>query len=323
MKANIFKWRLRGKLIFILFALSVYSFIPVVLLYRAPNVPTYTNAQAIEKIKAFEDLQNDGLMKDLFGFIVFGDNHAGLLFNDDCHLKVIRSINQEGEHERVKFDFVLSTGDLTFRGREWDYQILNKLRARIKFPIVTTYGNHDDDNEGGPRFEEMIGEKTFSFSYRNCYFIFLDNSSNSVTDEQFDWLEQELKKSLKYTHRFILAHKSPVSAQLHTWFRQEVVSWSYRMMKLCEKYELDYFLAGHEHLYRASKFGGVTYITSGGAGTMPIVPPSQGGFLHYLVFKVDGDYIDYKVSKVQPPFWQLITGYVWKDLALFVKDIFS
>ena len=51
------------------------------------------------------------------------------------------------------------------------------------------------------------------------------------------------------------------------------------------------------------------------------IPESDGGYLHYVVVRVYGDYVDYEVRKVFPPLWEYLTYYMWKELFYFVKDI--
>ena len=79
--------------------------------------------------------------------------------------------------------------------------------------------------------------------------------------------------------------------------------------------------AGHEHMFKAGKIGSVRYIVSGGGGMLTHIPAYDGGFLHYVVVRVHGDYIDYEVRKIFPPLWEYLTYYMWKDLFYFLKDV--
>ena len=91
-------------------------------------------------------------------------------------------------------------------------------------------------------------------------------------------------------------------------------------MKLCEKYKVDIVFSGHEHMFRELTHGGVRYVTSGGGGMLTHIPSYDGGYLHYVVVRVYGDYVDYEVRKIRPPFWEFLTYYMWKDLFYLVKD---
>jgi hypothetical protein len=182
-------------------------------------------------------------------------------------------------------------------------------------------GNHDDDRHGEHLFKELIGKREFSFIDRNSYFIVLDNKITDLNEQQCAWLEEELKKSQGYKHRFIFMHKQPFSLYQQSWFRPELGKWSYRFMKMCEAYKVDIVFAGHEHMFREASYGGVRYVISGGAGMFIQIPESDGGYLHYVVVRVYGDYVDYEVRKVFPPMWEYLSYYMWKELFYFVKDV--
>lgn len=293
--------------------LSLTSLLPVVTLYFKGNPKPYTNAQAIEKLKNKKG--------DYFEFIVFSDNHAGLIFNDSATLKLIRHMNREDRFKKVPIDFAVIAGDITFRGSAWDYKIFNKVRALIKFPVICAAGNHDDDEGGDRLFKKYVGEREVAFADRNSYFIVMDNIVGDISEEQFLWLETELNKAATYKHRFIVLHKSPVAPYQQSWYRPELSPWSYRFMKLCEKYKVDIVFAGHEHMFNEQNLGGVKYVVSGGGGMITQIPGPEGGFLHYLVVKVYGDYVSYEVRKTFPPLWEYLLLYMWKDVFYAIKDI--
>jgi len=81
--------------------------------------------------------------------------------------------------------------------------------------------------------------------------------------------------------------------------------------------------SGHENISRVVKFGRVTYLVCGGGGTLLMQPTTEGGFLNYIVVKVNKDYLDYEIRKVFPPLWQFFTFYLWKDLAFFLQGLLN
>lgn len=293
--------------------LAFYSFLPAVNLYLQKDPTPYTNEEAIGKLKAGKG--------ELFGFVVLADIHAGLLLNDSAVLKSIRHMNREDRFRKLPIDFVAVSGDATFRGSEWDYRIYNRIRSAIRWPVISAMGNHDDDKGGLRRFKKYMGNDEFSFTDRNSYFIIVDNKKGELTEGQFLNIEEELKKSSSCKHRFIIAHKSPISPYQQSWYRPELSPWSYRFMKLCERYKVDIVFVGHEHMYKEMNFGGVKYIASGGGGMVTQIPRPDGGFLHYLVVRVYGDYVDYEVRRITPPFWEILFYYMWKDAFYFIKDL--
>ncbi|MCM8791311.1 MAG: metallophosphoesterase [Candidatus Omnitrophica bacterium] len=295
--------------------LSVNSVAPVLWLYlkKCPAQPT--NEAVVEKLKT-----NSG---EYFGFIAFGDNHAGFIFDDSAFLKMIRLMNREDRYKKLPIDFAVNLGDVTFsKGREWDYCIYDKLRSLIKWPVISLMGNHDYQKGGWRIFRQRLGKHEFAFSNRNSYFIALDNKITDLTEEQFAWLESQLKKDSSYKHIFLFMHKPPISLYQQSWYRPELSPWSYRLMKLCEQYNVKMVLAGHEHMFRERVFGGVRYVITGGAGMLIQIPEAEGGYLHYIVVRVNGDYVDYEVRKVFPPLWEYLTYYVWKEILYALKHIF-
>ncbi|MFC1704053.1 metallophosphoesterase family protein [Candidatus Omnitrophota bacterium] len=307
--------KIKKILILLFVAAFVWSIIPGLLLYLKKEPPSVANREVIDDLK-----KNEG---ELFGFIIVGDSSSGIFITDSAFLKIIKHINLEGRWKKLPIDFVANVGDVTFRGSPWDYKVYNKLSNEIKWPVINIVGNHDDDHEqGAAEFKRRFGEKEFSFVNRNSYFIAVNNINGDYSKEQFQWFEKELKKSQAYVNRFILVHKQPVSSSYRHKYRPEVNPWSYQFMKLCEKYNVDIVFAGHEHYYNEQSFGGVTYITSGGGGMPLDVPRWEGGYLQYVVVRVNGDYVDYRVREVFPPFWRFFVVTMWQDIFYFIRDAF-
>jgi predicted phosphodiesterase len=300
----------------LIIVLCVNSLLPLARLYIKKDVAQPTNDEAVLKLK-----DNTG---DYFAFIVMGDNHTGFPFDDSATLKMIRLMNREDRFKgKIPVDFVAMLGDITFySGRDSNYRLFNKLRSMIKWPVICAMGNHDYVKGGWKNFKKYLGSKEFSFVDRNSYFIVLDIKIDDMSEKQFAWLEAQLAKGAAYEHRFIFMHKSPLSLYQQSWFRPELSPWSYRFMKLCQKHKVDIVFAGHEHMFRTNVFGGVRYVISGGGGMLTQIPDADGGYLHYLVVRVYGDYVDYEVRKVFPPFWEFVTYYMWKEAFYGLKYVF-
>jgi predicted phosphodiesterase len=312
-------------LVILFVAVNLWSLIPLVGLYFKPQAPPYPSNEQI----CLELANNTG---DRFKFIVFGDPHNGFFMCDSATLKLISWMNNEGryswtdssgkKHYKTPLDFVINTGDATFRGKENSYKRYAKIRNMIKWPVLTAIGNHDKDVSEHELFKKYCGKGEFAFADRNSYFVFLDNAESHISDEQFDWLENKLKEGLKYDHRFIIMHKSPVDPLQRHWYRPERDPWHRRFMDICWDYDVAMVFTGHTHMFASHNFNDVEYITTGASG-MPIeVAYSDGGYLHYVVVKVNGPYIDYEVRKIAPPIWEIFTYYMWKDLIYYIRGLF-
>jgi hypothetical protein len=303
--------------ILIIFLLAnLYSLIPIISFYimRAP-VDITTNAEVAEKLE-----QNKG---QYFSFIVMSDTASGRFMNEAATLKIVSRINREDRFKKIPIDFVANVGDVTFRGKEPHYKNYTRIKNRIKFPVIDAIGNHDDDldndSKGLALFNKYCGAEEFSFVDRNSYFIVLDDKDGDFKEHQFEWLENELIKAQGYKHTFIFMHKPPFNPYQQAWYRVETNPWSHRFLKLCDRYNVDIVFSGHENVSRVVKFGSVTYIVSGGGGNLLIQPTSGGGFLNYIFVKVNGDYLDYEIRKVDPPIWEFFAYYMWKDLIYFLQ----
>ena len=307
-------------LIIIFVLVNIYSFIPIVSFYlKDAPIGVKKNENLTELLKDNKD--------PYFSFIVTSDTGTGLFLNEASTLKIISSINSEDRFKKVPIDFVANVGDVTFRGRESHYKNYVKIKDMIKFPTLDVIGNHDDDIDNGPRGEELFanycGKKEFSFIDRNSYFIVLDNKDGDFKESQFNWLKSELDKAQSYKHIFIFMHKPPFNPFHESWYRVETNPWSHRFMKLCDENNVDMVFSGHESGVRVARFGKVTYVVSCGGGTLLMQPTSLGGYLNYVLVKVNGDYIDYEIRKVFPPVWEYFFYYAWKDFSYFLRGLLN
>ena len=284
----------------------VYSFLPLVPLWFTTPVSNRDNNQAsIEKLKG-----NKG---DYFSFIVFGDSHNGLFTNDASSLKLIWHMNREDRFKKVPIDFVLHTGDVSLNGSEWDFRSWKKIQALIKYPVIAAIGNHDD----GKLFEKYCGDRQFSFSNRNSYFIVIDNADDGP---DLVWLEDELKTGQKYGHTFVIMHKPPCDPYQQEWYNIDNAPWAYELRNLLAKYRVDMVFAGHKHMFKHQRFDGVDYITTGGGGMLIEIPEAEGGYLHYIRVMVNHGYVTYEVRKISPPLWLHISYYLAKETIYWARN---
>jgi len=293
-------------LIILLILVLAYSFLPLVSFWFMPPASNNDNNQAnVEKLK-----NNKGMY---FSFIVFGDNHNGLFTNDASTLKLIWHMNREDRFKKIPIDFVLNTGDVTFDGKKGHFEAYKKIQKLIKYPMVTAIGNHDDRC----LFEEYCGDKQFTFSNRNSYFIVVDNADGQP---DFIWLEEKLKEAQKYKHIFVAMHKPPCDPYQQEWYNIDNAPWAYELRKLLGKYHVDIVFAGHKHMFKHQQFDGVDYITTGGGGMLIEIPESDGGYLHYVRVMVNHDYVTYEVRKISPPLWLHMSYYLAKKTVYWARN---
>jgi len=301
------------KTVLIIFTVAVvWSFLPMVHFWLAQPAPASDNNQAnIDKLK-----DNKGAY---FSFIVFGDSHNGLIFNDASSMKLVWHMNREDRFRKVPVDFVLSAGDVSLNDKESHILAWKKLQALIKYPVVAAIGNHDKKEF----FNKYCGEEEFTFTDRNSYFIVMDNNRGDLTEEQFAWLEEKLKEGSQYDHIFVTLHKPPFDPYQQEWYNMDNSPWAYRFRKLCAKYNVDMVFSGHKHMFKHEEFDGVDNIVTGGGGMLIEIPESDGGYLHYVRVMVNNDYVTYEVRKISPPLWEYVTYYFWKEAIYWVRNLYG
>jgi 3',5'-cyclic AMP phosphodiesterase CpdA len=307
MRLRNIRWK---KIVLAVFAVMiVYSFLPLFRFWiMSAAAPEDNNQMNISRLK-----DNEGVY---FSFIVFGDNHAGLIFNDASTLKQVWHMNREDRFRKVPIDFVLSAGDVTLDGAESHYMAYKKIQKLIKYPLVSAIGNHDDLE----LFHKYCGSDEFSFSNRNCYFVVLNNKTGHPSERQFAWLEEELAKGQEYAHTFVILHKPPFDPYQQDWYNEDNSPWAYRFRKLCSKYGVRKVFSGHKHMFKSQVFDGVEYIVTGGGGMLTEIPSSEGGYHHYVRVMVNNDYVTYEVRRVSPPLWQVLVYDMWKEMVYWARN---
>ena len=224
-----------------------------------------------------------------FSFVVFGDSQSGNQVFD----RLISRVNQEKD-----LAFAVHLGDtIQYGGGETHADYL-KHEAKLKLKVYHVPGNHDLAGQGDISFRKLLGPYYYSFDYKNSHFIILNNAfAESFTARQFTWLKKDLAATKK-KHIFIFMHR-PVfdPSEIFTGYVMSGREVTEELMRLFDKYKVDYVFAGHLHCYAKEKRGTV-YIVSGGAGGRLHLPREWGGFHHYVKISVAGDKVSDEVIEV-------------------------
>lgn len=171
--------------------------------------------------------------------------------------------------------FVVVSGDATeFGGGDGAWDAYLSYWKDFKIPVYHTLGNHD-----GPWFVNRPyirklygGRSTWSFDKFGCHFIGLDNSTPhdpraNITEEQFVWLKDDLKKLKPTTPVFLVMHH-PIN---DTYFGSPYAV--ARFLDLLRPYNLVAVLMGHGHSAGVDHLYGIDDIQGGAT-----VGPSNPGF---------------------------------------------
>ena len=229
------------------------------------------------------------LKKDIakYTFAVLGDSR----YRTRVHRKILKEISKSNAL------FAINLGDIVNHGTEKEYRNYMKEVSDFPLPYYVVPGNHEIYAPGGfQRFLDYISPVDYSFDVGKFHFIMLDTSKGRIRDTQFKWLKKEMKDRKNI---FIFHHVPPFSPhpkkQNHILASKKEAK---RFMSLLEKYKVKAMFGGHIHAFLRKKLRGVDYIIAGCAGAYPVVPPSQGGYPHYVLVDVDGDNYKIRVYKV-------------------------
>ncbi|MEG2540456.1 MAG: metallophosphoesterase, partial [Clostridia bacterium] len=202
------------------------------------------------------------------------------------------------------YDFILNAGDMTDNGKnftQWGYALDTYLPTFANTSTFLAPGNHEKGSNALSTFYNYTtptdmsmnrGEDGYyySFNYGNAHFTVLDTNDadkNGLSQQQMNWLYQDLTANVNCKWKFVLMHKSMFSLGAHS-FDREVVAMRDSLPRLFQSYGVNMVFGGHDHTYTTTKLidadgiavdapanengvlyknAGVLYITLGTMGT--------------------------------------------------------
>jgi len=236
---------------------------------------------------------NNQKVSNDFSFIFMTDLHIQPENNAVAGVKqAIKMVND------YKPDFVMLGGDLIIDA--WSqqysradslYNLFQKIIREIQSPVHYTIGNHDiwgfskekgvDVNNpeyGKKMFEKRIGKRYYNFTYKNYRFYVLDGIDDTndnqlkghVSDEQLNWLKNDLAKVSKDVPLAIVCHIPFVTTL--TQLQQGalaaspvylVIDNNVEVLKLFDGYNLKLVLQGHLHFFEDLYVNNIHFVTGG------------------------------------------------------------
>ncbi|WP_413038937.1 metallophosphoesterase family protein [Roseofilum sp. Guam] len=139
-------------------------------------------------------------------------------------------------------------------------------------PFYACLGNHDIRTDNGvpqtqyPLFN-MGGKRYYSFRRGSVQFWALDTNSNADWVNQLPWLEQELSQS-DAPWKIVFGHHQ-IYSSAHYGLNTKLIE---TLTPLFQKYGVQLYINGHEHVYeRTYAINGTTYLICGaGAGVRDV-----------------------------------------------------
>ncbi len=235
----------------------------------------------------------------------------------------------------IKPEFVLTGGDLLFDVLAVNYEradslfnIYNEMLKLIKSPVYNTIGNHDvfgwydksnslrDHPEFGKKmYLNRIGKTYYSFNHKNIKVFVLDSIEEIpekgkyygfISNEQIEWLKDELSRTDKSTFLIISTHIPFVTTlsqirggSMAANERGLVVENAKEVLDLFKEHNLRLVLQGHLHFYEELNIQNkIKFITGGAVSGKWWQGNNQGLEEGFVILRIKGneiksEYFDY------------------------------
>ena len=234
---------------------------------------------------------------DRVTFIAYGDTRT----NPEKHTAVAALFR------RYSPEFILHSGDLVAKGTEherWATEFFDPLKGVIdEVPMLPSIGNHEQDGVNYLAYFHQPGDQRYFYSrdIGPVHVLTLDYRSTKATDEQFAFVQADLKAS-RAPWKIVLLHAPMFNLGGHAslWGHEDY-------LPLFRATQVDLVLAGHSHLYERFKplapkgqpgAWAIQHVTTGGGGaplSAAIPDPSivaAAKVHHFVVFTATRDRLD-------------------------------
>ena len=200
--------------------------------------------------------------------IGFGDKSEGFVHSDSLLTAAVDAINS------LKPEFTVVTGDLVNDVDDpLQDELFRKGIARLDIPYYLLPGNHDYRNDWTEKIKNdyvaLRGYDRFSFTKNGCAFIGIDSNrikakATEAENEQWAWLERELKKAKKAKYTFLFLHCPIFKKDIDEPEDYENFPMESRRkyIDLLKEYGVDAVLAGHTHKDYDTVFEGIRLVAA-------------------------------------------------------------
>ncbi|NPA48236.1 MAG: phosphoesterase [Thermococci archaeon] len=193
-------------------------------------------------------------------------------------IKIMHDINNESGL------FVIDGGDLVYSGKVDQWAALMRVWKWNK-PIFVAPGNHEYRGEGINIFHRFFGPVDYAFSLGGYRYIIMNDVQHgySLTEEQFSWLEEQMKEAKANGERPIVIMHAPPYNPIPGGDDHAISEASAkRLLKLMREYDA-FGIFSHIHMNWKGTYEGVPFIITGGGGAPLYAPPNEGGYHGYAV----------------------------------------
>ena len=140
---------------------------------------------------------NEKNLNKLFALVPSDDDTVTILFTSDSqdfYEELDELVNVVNKIPHI--DFLLLSGDISEFGLLREYNWIDARLEKLYMPYFGVIGNHDFQTSGSEIFEQMFGEKNFSFKYKGYKFLLHDTNSREYNFNgqvpDINWLATQL-----------------------------------------------------------------------------------------------------------------------------------
>jgi len=183
----------------------------------------------------------------------------------------------------------LSESDIQAMWTGFDDTIGEPMRD-LNIPFAFTLGNHDGSKSGNFEHERNLAKSYwsnrmpdlnyvsnehfpfyYSFSHRDIFVISWDASGHIMSDEEIDWIQQQLSRdeAKNASLRLMLGHLPLYAVAEGRNRRGEVLKDADRLFEMMTDHNVDYYFSGHHHAWYPAEKNGLRMIHSGAQGSGP------------------------------------------------------
>lgn len=152
------------------------------------EMPRNLNSINISKLKQSETNSDDTVT-----ILYSGDSQR---FYDELD-NLVDKVNA-----RTDIDFFILCGDISDFGTLQEFLWVTRELEELRVPYMCAIGNHDLTANGEQVYNNVFGEKYFSFNYKQYRFLFHDTNGREYgfngTTPNLWWLTEELKDTSSY-----------------------------------------------------------------------------------------------------------------------------
>ena len=257
--------------------------------------------------------------------LAYGDTRT----NPGDHNMVAQQILNTYTNNPEAQTIILLSGDMVSNGDsedDWDNQFFDPQYTNIQemlrsVPLMACLGNHEYN---GILFSKYFpyplyasGDNYGSFDYGPVHISIIDQYTDySPGSTQYQWLDNDLASTTK-KWKILMFHEPGWSAGGHG-NNSDVQNF---IQPLCEKYDVQFVINGHNHYYSRANVKRVRHITSGGGGAPLYSPDSSYPNIvtvnksnHFTKLEITGDTLYFTAIKSDGSIIEQITYnriYVW------------